>query len=69
MTETFDFILLSDDELSEINGGSTKAVATIATIGAIGFTIAAAATGNEWCGAAAATCALVAAWCGLAPCI
>jgi hypothetical protein len=44
-----------------------RVVAIIATICAIGFGIATAITGSEWCGAAAATCALVAAWCGIAP--
>jgi hypothetical protein len=69
MVESGALIPLSNEELYGIDGGSTKAVAVVSGLLTIGFTIAAAATGSEWCSAAAATCGLVSAWCAIAPMI
>ena len=67
MIETLAFTSLSDDELIDIDGGSTKVVAGIAIVGSAVLGIISVVTGSEACAAGAAACGLVAAWCGIIP--
>lgn len=67
MIEKSVFMPLTVDELTEIDGGSTKVVAIVAGILTVVFLVAGTITGSAWCYAAASACGLVSAWCAVAP--
>lgn len=69
MLEKSAFMPLSIDELTEIDGGSTKIFAIIMGVATLGLTVVALATGSEWVAAGAATCGLITTGCALAPSI